>query len=76
MRMIIFCLLAISLFGCEESNQTQSIPETHIHVLEETKTIHGYMSVIHDDKRNVTCWILGFSPPALSCLPDKNQQVE
>lgn len=40
-----------------------------------TKLTEGSVTVYHDDKRNVTCWIyVGYNKGGISCIPD-NQLV-
>lgn len=65
--MIVFGLevLAFAVVGCGKET---TAPPPNFHTVEGLGD--QYVSILHDDRRHVTCWVVQANGIAISCLPD------
>lgn len=71
--------LALTLVLLATSASAAETPDADIKRLEiERMTFGTGVTVIHDDKRDVTCWVLSYdsSQGGISCVPDSQLKPE
>lgn len=64
-------LAVLAMSGCEQSAQAET-PDAQILRVEIERIGFGYgVTVIHDEKRDVTCWVFDANRSGgISCIPD------
>ncbi len=67
-KIMAIIILIIIIAGCVE-NANANNDDKKIH---EFTYVNRYVGIMHDDERNVTCWVYAHGyGEGISCLPDK-----
>jgi len=73
MKWLAMVLLLLLLSSCGGTTSYNDLPKvsTDDLVALSSNNIHNSITVYHDDKRGVTCWVYrGYEEGSISCIPD------